>query len=89
MTKENNLLGNFELTGIPLTKRGVLQIEVTFDIDANGILHVSAVEKSTGQKKEIRIMNEKGWHRLFYICLLHISWNFLNSCYTAIGKRYC
>ena len=48
MTKDNNLLGKFELTGIPPAPRGVPQIEVTFDIDANGILNVSAMDKSTG-----------------------------------------
>ena len=47
-TKDNNLLGQFDLTGIPPAPRGVPQIEVTFDIDANGILNVSALEKGTG-----------------------------------------
>ena len=45
MTKDDNLLGKFELTGVPPAPRGVSQIEVTFDIDANGILNVSAVDK--------------------------------------------
>ena len=54
MTKDNNLLGKFELSGIPPAPRGVPQIEVTFDIDANGILNVSAQDKSTG--KQVRIM---------------------------------
>lgn len=48
-TKDNNLLGQFDLTGIPPAPRGVPQIEVTFDIDANGILNVSALEKGTGR----------------------------------------
>merc|ERR1712036_211004 len=60
MTKDNNLLGKFELTGIPPAPRGVPQIEVTFDIDANGILNVSAVEKTTGKENKITITNEKG-----------------------------
>uniref|UniRef100_A0A671NA67 Heat shock protein family A (Hsp70) member 1B n=1 Tax=Sinocyclocheilus anshuiensis TaxID=1608454 RepID=A0A671NA67_9TELE len=60
MTKDNNLLGKFELTGIPPAPRGVPQIEVTFDIDANGILNVSAVEKSTGKENKITITNDKG-----------------------------
>jgi len=60
MTKDNNLLGKFELTGIPPAPRGVPQIEVTFDIDANGILNVSAIEKSTGRENKITITNEKG-----------------------------
>ena len=47
-TKDNNLLGQFDLTGIPPAPRGVPQIVVTFDVDANGILNVSAVEKGTG-----------------------------------------
>jgi len=60
MTKDNNLLGKFELTGIPPAPRGVPQIEVTFDIDANGILNVSAVDKSTGKQNKITITNDKG-----------------------------
>lgn len=60
MTKDNNLLGRFELTGIPPAPRGVPQIEVTFDIDANGILNVSAEDKSTGRSNKITITNDKG-----------------------------
>jgi len=60
MTKDNNLLGKFELEGIPPAPRGVPQIEVTFDIDANGILNVSAVDKSTGKLNKITITNDKG-----------------------------
>jgi L1 cell adhesion molecule like protein len=60
MTKDNNLLGKFHLDGIPPAPRGVPQIEVTFDIDANGILNVTAVEKSTGKQNQITITNEKG-----------------------------
>ncbi|KYM75743.1 PREDICTED: heat shock 70 kDa protein cognate 4 isoform X1 [Atta cephalotes] len=60
MTKDNNILGKFELTGIPPAPRGVPQIEVTFDIDANGILNVSAIEKSTGKENKITITNDKG-----------------------------
>ncbi|KAE8585433.1 hypothetical protein XENTR_v10021310 [Xenopus tropicalis] len=60
MTKDNNLLGKFELSGIPPAPRGVPQIEVTFDIDANGILNVSAVEKSSGKQNKITITNDKG-----------------------------
>ncbi|EGC31973.1 heat shock protein [Dictyostelium purpureum] len=60
MTKDNNLLGKFELSGIPPAPRGVPQIEVTFDIDANGILNVSAEDKSTGKKQKITITNDKG-----------------------------
>lgn len=59
-TKDNNLLGKFELTGIPPAPRGVPQIEVTFDIDANGILNVSASDKSTGKSSKITITNDKG-----------------------------
>merc|ERR1711959_122009 len=59
MTKDNNLLGKFELGGIPPAPRGVPQIEVTFDIDANGILNVSAVDKSTMKKNTITITNDK------------------------------
>ncbi len=59
-TKDNNLLGKFELSGIPPAPRGVPQIEVTFDIDANGILNVSAEDKSTGKKNKITITNDKG-----------------------------
>jgi len=60
MTKDNNLLGKFHLDGIPPAPRGVPQIEVTFDIDANGILNVSAQDKSTGKINQITITNEKG-----------------------------
>merc|ERR1712241_1102846 len=59
-TKDNNLLGKFDLTGIPPAPRGVPQIEVTFDIDANGILNVSAADKSTGKENKITITNDKG-----------------------------
>ena len=59
-TKDNNILGKFELSGIPPAPRGVPQIEVTFDIDANGILNVSAEDKSTGKKNKITITNDKG-----------------------------
>ena len=59
-TKDNNLLGEFELSGIPPAPRGVPQIEVTFDIDANGILNVSASDKITGESNYITITNDKG-----------------------------
>ncbi|OIW27704.1 heat shock protein 70 [Coniochaeta ligniaria NRRL 30616] len=59
-TKDNNLLGKFELTGIPPAPRGVPQIEVTFDVDANGIINVSALEKGTGKTNHIVITNDKG-----------------------------
>jgi len=60
MTKDNHLLGKFDLTGIPPAPRGVPQIEVTFDIDANGILNVNACDKSTGKQNKITITNDKG-----------------------------
>ncbi|KAJ3090784.1 hypothetical protein HK102_002686 [Quaeritorhiza haematococci] len=60
MTAQNNLLGKFDLAGIPPAPRGVPQIEVTFDIDANGILNVSAEDKTTGRSNKITIRNEKG-----------------------------
>ncbi|CAI8501579.1 Hsp70 ATPase ssa1 [Hanseniaspora opuntiae] len=59
-TKDNSLLGKFDLSGIPPAPRGVPQVEVTFDIDANGILNVSAVEKGTGKSEKITITNDKG-----------------------------
>ncbi|VAH89371.1 unnamed protein product [Triticum turgidum subsp. durum] len=59
-TYSNNLLGKFELSGIPPAPRGVPQITVCFDIDANGILNVSAEDKTTGQKNKITITNDKG-----------------------------
>lgn len=59
LTKDNHLLGKFELVGIPPAPRGVPQIEVTFDIDANGILNVSAADKSTGKENKITITNDK------------------------------
>jgi heat shock protein 5 len=60
MTKDNHLLGKFELTGIPPAPRGQPQIEVTFEIDADGILHVSAEDKGTGKSEKIVITNDKG-----------------------------
>jgi endoplasmic reticulum chaperone BiP len=60
MTKDNHLLGKFELTGIPPASRGVPQIEVTFEVDANGILQVSAQDKGTGKAEKITISAEKG-----------------------------
>merc|ERR1719410_2354492 len=60
MTRDNNLLGKFNLDGIPPMPRGQPQIDVTYDIDANGILNVSAVEKSTGKENKITITNDKG-----------------------------
>jgi heat shock protein 1/8 len=59
-TKDNNLLGKFELAGIPPAPRGVPQVEVTFDIDTNGILLVSAHDKTTGKSSRITITNDKG-----------------------------
>lgn len=60
MTKDNHLLGKFDLTGIPEAPRGVPQLEVTFEIDANGILTVGAVDKGTGKSEKITIKNDKG-----------------------------
>jgi len=60
MTKDNHLLGNFGLKGIPPAKSGVPEIEVTFDIDANGILNVGAEDKGTGNKNSVTINNEQG-----------------------------
>ena len=60
MTKDNNLLGKFELMGLPAAPRGIPRIQVTFNVDANGILSVVAREESTGKSKNIKIKNEKG-----------------------------
>jgi len=60
MTRDNHMLGKFDLTGIPPAPRGVPQIEVTFDIDANGILNVSAADKAAGKSEKITINNDKG-----------------------------
>merc|ERR1712228_310650 len=60
MTQHNHRLGEFNLTGIPPAPRGTPQIEVTFDVDANGILNVSAVEKAGGRTEKITITNDKG-----------------------------
>jgi len=59
-TRDNNLLGNFELSGIAPAPRGVPRIEVTFDMDTNGILNVAAEDKGTGRKNKITITNESG-----------------------------
>ena len=60
LARDNKMLGNFELSGIPAAPRGVPQIEVTFDIDANGILTVSAKDKATGKEQEIKITGSSG-----------------------------
>jgi len=60
MTKDNHELGKFNLEGIPPAPRGTPQIEVTFDIDANGIMNVSAADKGTGKSNKITITNDKG-----------------------------
>ena len=60
MTKDNNLLGTFELSGIPPAPRGIPQVKVTFDLDANGILNVSATDKCTGKSNKITITNDSG-----------------------------
>ncbi|GAB1310306.1 78 kDa glucose-regulated protein [Madurella fahalii] len=60
LTKDNNLLGKFELTGIPPARRGVPQIEVSFALDANGILEVTAQDKGTGRKESVTIKNDGG-----------------------------
>lgn len=60
LTCSSNLLGKFELTGIPPAPRGVPQVEVTFDMDANGIMNVTALEKGTGKTNKIVITNDKG-----------------------------
>lgn len=60
LTKDNNLLGKFELTGIPPAPRGVPQIEVIFELDANNVLNVRAADKGTGKSESITIKNEKG-----------------------------
>ena len=60
MAADNKLLGNFELVGIPNAPRGVPQIEVTFDIDANGIVSVSAKDKGTGKEQKIQIQASGG-----------------------------
>ena len=60
MTKDNNLLGTFQLDGIPPAPRGVPKIEVTFDLDANGIMNIEACDKGSGNKKNITITNDSG-----------------------------
>ena len=60
LTKDNNKLGDFQLDGIPPAPRGTPQIEVTFDIDSNGILSVTAMDKSTNKSNNITITNDKG-----------------------------
>jgi len=60
MSKDNNLLGNFELSGIPPMPRGTPKIEVTFEVDANGIMNVTAKDETTGKSNKITIKNEKG-----------------------------
>ena len=65
MTSVNNLLGKFELSGVPPAPHGILQIEVAFDIDTNGIFDVSASEETTEKSKRITITNDRGvCHRM-------------------------
>lgn len=59
-TKDNNKLGEFTLKGIPPMPRGIPQIEISYDLDANGILNVSACEKSSGKSDSIKVTNDKG-----------------------------
>ena len=75
-TKDNNMLGKFHLDGVPPAPRCIPQIEVTFDIDANGILNVSAQDKSIGKSNQITITNEKG--RLSQI-----------DCMVQEAEKYC
>ncbi|XP_059813380.1 heat shock cognate 71 kDa protein-like [Hypanus sabinus] len=87
MTKDNNLLGKFELTRIPPAPRGVPQIEVPFDIDAKGILNVSAVDKSTGKENKITITNDKGDpsnHRRTWIYREQLTPETDRPCFTAV-----
>jgi len=60
MTKDNNELGNFKLEGIPPARRGIPQIEVSFDVDANGIMNIEAKDKGSGNVQNITIKNDKG-----------------------------
>lgn len=66
------MLGKFELSGIPPAPKGVPQVEVTFDIDANGILKVSAQELGTGKEAEITITSNVGNHENIFIFLLFV-----------------
>ena len=84
MTKDNHLLGKFELSGIPPAPRGVPQIDVTFDIDANGILNVSAVDKSTGKENKITITNDKVW-----LCSIFIIWFLLPGTFFNCKIKSC
>ena len=63
LARYNKFLANFQLTGIPRLMRGLPKIEVTFDIDVNGIVHVTAVEQTTGQRQQIQISNATGPER--------------------------
>ena len=74
MTKDNNRLGKFELIGIPPAPRGVPQIEVTFDINVNGIVNVSAVDESTGKKNKITITNDEGKTTIFFLFYFFYFW---------------
>ena len=60
MVADNKLLGQFDLSGIPPAPRGIPQVEVTFDIDANGIVHVNAKEKTTGKEQKVTIQGSGG-----------------------------
>ena len=70
MATDNKLLGQFQLIGIPPAPRGVPQIEVTFDIDANGIVNVHARDKGTGKEQQIVIQSSGGLSKVSYISSL-------------------
>ena len=72
MAADNKILGQFQLVGIPPAPRGVPQIEVTFDIDANGIVNVSARDKGTGKEQQIVIQSSGGLSKVCRITIIFI-----------------
>ena len=82
MTKDNNWLGEFELIGIPPAPRGVPQIEVTFDINVNGIVNVSAVDEGTGKENKITITNDEGKTTNFILFYFFYFWK------TSCGRKF-
>ena len=75
MAADNKLLGQFQLVGIPPAPRGVPQIEVTFDIDANGIVNVSARDKGTGKEQQIVIQSSGGLSKVGFTSFVQLPFN--------------
>ena len=89
MAADNKILGQFQLVGIPPAPRGVPQIEVTFDIDANGIVNVSARDKGTGKEQQIVIQSSGGLSKVCRIIIIFIMFYTRSVGEAGAGQTYC